>query len=118
MLRITHSQKNDKQCFTLCGQLTGPWIAELRACFEYHQQVPQKVHTVVDLSDVTFIDESGEKLLLEMRRAGVEFLARDVATKHLLKNLGTRGERPLRRCIAPRVNGGEKSRMIKSGGNE
>jgi hypothetical protein len=54
---------------------------------------------VVDLSDVTFIDEDGERLLAEMRRAGVEFVATGVETKHLLQNLKGRGERPLRRLI-------------------
>jgi hypothetical protein len=52
---------------------------------------------VVDLSDVTFIDENGERLLAEMRSAGVKFVATGVATKHLLDNLKGRGERPLRR---------------------
>jgi hypothetical protein len=60
---------------------------------------------VVDLSDVTFIDESGEQLLSEMRRAGAKFLAAGVDTRHLLKNLEAKGERPLRRFIAPAGNG-------------
>jgi anti-anti-sigma regulatory factor len=118
VLRITHSEKNGKQWLTLCGQLKGPWVVELRACFEHHRHAAESFHTVVDLSDVTFIDESGEKLLWEMRRAGTEFVARGVATKHLLKNLGTRGERPLRRCIAPLVHACEKFRAIKNGGSE
>ena len=42
---------------------------------------------VVDLRDVTFIDESGEKLLLELEVAGVEFVAAGVETKHLIENL-------------------------------
>jgi hypothetical protein len=53
----------------------------------------------VDLSDVTFIDEEGEKLLFEMRTAGVEFVATGVETKHLLENLKGRGEKPLRRLV-------------------
>jgi hypothetical protein len=54
---------------------------------------------VVDLNDVTFIDENGERLLSEMGSAGAEFVATGVATKHLLRNLKVRGERPLRRLI-------------------
>jgi anti-anti-sigma regulatory factor len=45
---------------------------------------------VVDLSDVTFIDESGEGLLSEMREAGVKFAACGVAIKHLVENLSDR----------------------------
>jgi hypothetical protein len=54
---------------------------------------------MVDLSDVTFIDENGESLLSEMRSAGVQFVATGVETKHLLQNLKGRGERALRRSI-------------------
>lgn len=53
----------------------------------------------MDLSDVTFIDESGERLLADMRTAGAEFLAAGVETRHLLDNLKTSGEKPLRRII-------------------
>jgi hypothetical protein len=44
----------------------------------------------VDLSDVTFIDQSGEKLLSEMSSDGAELIAVGVETKHLLENLHVR----------------------------
>jgi anti-anti-sigma regulatory factor len=104
MLRITHAQTQTEQRWTLCGQLTGPWVAELRACWEHCRQVAGGVHTVVNLSDVTFIDESGEKLLWEMRSRGVKFVAAGIDTKHLLKHLKAKGERQLRRFIAPQTD--------------
>jgi hypothetical protein len=42
--------------------------------------------TIVDLSDVTCIDDSGEKLLSEMRRNGTEFVGAGVYTTYLLEN--------------------------------
>lgn len=102
MLRITYAQTETEQRWTLCGQLTGPWVAELRECWERGRQDANRSRTIVDLSDVTFIDESGEKLLSEMRTGGTEFVARGVDTKHLLENLRAKGERPLRRFIGPR----------------
>ena len=114
MLRITHAKTETELRWTLCGQLTGPWVAELRACWAHNRQVAGKPHAVVDLSDVTFIDESGEKLLWEMRSEGAEFVASGVDTKHLLKNLRAKGERPLRRCIAPLTNHCEISGNSKS----
>ena len=39
---------------------------------------------VVDLSNVTAIDDRGEKMLKTMKRAGAEFLATDVYTKHVI----------------------------------
>ena len=94
MLRIYYSQQ-----WTLCGQLAGPWVQELRSCWEHRRLAVAGSSALVDLSDVTFIDEDGEKLLSEMRGAGVEFVATGVETKHLLQNLKSRGERPLRRLI-------------------
>lgn len=103
MLRITHAHSAAEQRWTLCGHLTGPWVEELRACWE-RREVTDEAHAVVDLSDVTFIDEAGEQLLWHMRSGGAEFVARGVDTKHLLKHLMARGERTLRRFIGPRAN--------------
>jgi anti-anti-sigma regulatory factor len=75
MLRITHKETETEQRWTLCGQLTGPWVVELRACWEHGRQAGVDTRAVVDLSDVTFIDESGEQLLSEMRSGGAEFVA-------------------------------------------
>lgn len=94
MLRICYSQQ-----WTLCGQLAGPWVQEFRSCWEHVRSLAAGSNSVVDLSDVTFIDEEGEKLLSEMRTAGVEFVATGVETKHLLDNLKGRGEKSLRRLV-------------------
>ena len=99
MLRITHARTETEQRWTLCGQLTGPWVAELRASWERCRRAKGCPRAVVDLSDVTFIDEGGERLLSEMRSGGAEFVAAGVATTDLLENLSNQGERSLRRCI-------------------
>jgi hypothetical protein len=104
MLRITYAQTETEQRWTLCGQLAGLWVVELRACWEHGRHIANGAHPVVDLSDVTFIDEMGERLLSEMRTSGAKFVAAGVETKHLLENLIVEGDRPLRRVIAPRVN--------------
>jgi hypothetical protein len=118
MLRITHAQTETEQRWTLCGQLTRPWVAELRMSWEHSCQIGVNARKVLDLSDVTFIDESGEKLLSEMTSRGVEFVAVGVETKHLLKNLNAKGERPLRRSIAPLDNRCAKPGVTKNGVSE
>ena len=91
MLRITHAQTETERRWTLCGQLTGPWVAEMRACWEHSRQGPENMagnaRTIIDLTDVTSIDAGGEKLLSEMRNAGAEFVASGVYTNYLLENL-------------------------------
>ena len=118
MLRITHARTETEQRWTLCGQLTRPWVAELRASWEHDRQVGVNARTVVDLRDVTFIDESGEKLLCEMGTHGVVFIAAGVETKHLLKNLKGKGERPLRRFIGSPANHHEICGITKSEGSK
>src|SRR5215472_4645543 len=113
MLRIVHGQTKTEHRWTLCGQLTGPWVAELRACWDHRRRAAGDSHAVVDLSDVTFIDEKGEELLSEMRREGAEFIAAGVETKHLLKNLKAKGGRPLGRFLGPCAGDSAKSRLTE-----
>lgn len=84
----------------LCGTLTGPWVAVLRRSWEQMRKEFPEGRCVIDLSDVTFIDEGGETLLEEISKEGADFVAKGVETKHLLDNLRTKGERPLRRFLA------------------
>jgi hypothetical protein len=86
MLRICYSQNDSGQQWTLCGQLAGPWVQELRSCWQNSRRAAGS-GAVADLTDVTFIDENGERLLSEMRSAGVQLVATGVETKHLIENL-------------------------------
>lgn len=91
MLRICYAQTGTGQHWTLCGQLAGPWVHELRSCWQHNRRTAAQSRAVVDLRDVTFIDENGERLLSEMETAGVEFVAAGVETKHLIENLKGQG---------------------------
>jgi len=117
MLRVSYTDTTGGQRWNLCGHLAGPWVGELRACWQDARRRAPRARAVVDLTDVTFIDEAGEILLSEMQSAGTEFLAGGVENKDLLANLKDHGKRPLRRltkhmaepcgtCRAP--EGGEK----------
>ncbi len=79
-------------------------MQELRSCWQQALRSAAPSGAVVDLTDVTFIDEFGEALLGEMRGGGVEFVAAGVETRYLLENLRNLGERPLRRLVG-RLNG-------------
>lgn len=100
MLRITNNVTGVECKWSLCGQLTGPWVAELRSNWQQASRKYGDRRRVVDLSDVTFIDEDGEGLLREMKKEGAVFVATGVETVHVLENLKTRGKRTLRRFLA------------------
>jgi hypothetical protein len=99
MLRISYSNSDALHKWTLCGQLAGPWVGELRDCWTRALSLAPKMGQVMDLSDVTFVDEGGERLLRELKSAGVEFVAAGVATKDLVENLAAKDERTLRKVL-------------------
>jgi hypothetical protein len=94
MLKITNSTTVNEDRWTLCGQLAGLWVAEFRSNWAQVRDRSRGRRHVIDLSDVTLIDERGEGLLRELKDEGAEFVAKGVYTKHLLENLKNTEERP------------------------
>ena len=87
MLRITVDNKPTEQTWLLQGRLTSPWTAELRCSWRKERAECQGRKRIVDLSEVTFIDESGEKMLAKMMNEGAEFVVRGLYAKHILEKL-------------------------------
>ena len=87
MLQITITDLPDEQRWSLQGQLVGPWAAELKSRWREALQVGGTRRCIVELIEVTSIDRNGEAVLAEIMSQGVEFIASDVYTKHLLQNL-------------------------------
>jgi hypothetical protein len=87
MFRACYSDTTDAQRWSLHGRLAGPWVDELRSCWRQARERAPLARVIVDLKEVTFIDQAGEKLLAEMRGAGAELLARGVEHQHLVAML-------------------------------
>jgi len=99
MLRISGTGDGQTQRWTLCGQLAGPWIAELKEEWRSRRRQFPDLHALLDLSDVTFIDEGGEALLREMHDQGVQFVAKGVETRYILDHLAAHERPQLRRFL-------------------
>jgi len=99
MLRFSFYRSGAGQHWVLCGQLSGPWVDELRSVWRRLCQHHAPTPAVVDLKEVTFIDEAGEQLLVEMQRGGAEFVATGVEHKDLVANLNCGGARAVRRSM-------------------
>ena len=87
MLKITMTDLPDEQRWSLQGRLIGEWAAELKSSWHSARRAGDKRRCIVDLIEVTSIDRNGEAVLAEIMSQGVEFIASDVYTKHLLRNL-------------------------------
>ena len=99
MLRITITDTPTEQKWVLQGLLAIPWASELWANWTKARNAREGRQCVVDLQDVTFIDQSGESVLLAMMTEQVRFVASGVCTKQLLEDLQGRITHPLRKCM-------------------
>ena len=84
MFRACYSDTAGTQLWSLHGRLTGPWVDELRSCWRQARERAPLARAIVDLKEVTFIDQAGEKLLAEMRGAGAKLIATGVEQQHLV----------------------------------
>ena len=87
MLRITMDETPSEQRWTLEGRLVQPWISELKSCWTRTETARRERKCVVDLTGVTFIDQSGEKMLSELSKEGAELIATGVYTRHVVRNI-------------------------------
>lgn len=97
MLKITVTDSPLEQRWILYGRLTGPWASELESNWSKTRGARQGRRCIVDLENVTFIDQDGERVLLAMMREEVLFVARGVCTKQLLADLKSENKCRLRK---------------------
>ena len=71
MLKITLHDSAKELRFRLEGKLSGLWVKELRQCWQTARSTTQQRETVLDLSELDFVDSEGQELLAEMDREGV-----------------------------------------------
>ncbi len=103
VLKITITDLPDEQRWSLQGQLVGQWADELKSSWREAHQGEDTRRCIVELIEVTSIDRDGEAVLAEIMSQGAEFIASDVYTKHLLRNL--RAEIKRRRLKGKQVDG-------------
>lgn len=90
MLRIQTEQHGDIFTISLHGRMAGEWVALLdRYWRSIVESVPAAKITAV-LSDVSFIDNEGEKLLERMSQHGVEFMAAGCMNRHVIETIRKR----------------------------
>ena len=78
MLRITIHDRAPMTSFVLEGKLVGPWVKELKQCWQDAVADDPSIPVLVDLAAVTFVDRDGRALLKEMRDQGVRLSSHGV----------------------------------------
>jgi len=87
MLKITVVETATGQRIVLHGKLIGPWIAELRRVWEDLRPQLGSRSAVVDLNEVTLIDDSADGLLATMLEQGAELIANGMVNRWMIQAL-------------------------------
>ncbi len=95
MLKINFSQTPAEEKWILHGRLSGPWVDELSTCWKVNHRTDAGRACIVDLNEVSFIDQSGEQLLRRLAEDGVLFTGSGTYIKHVIENLSTPRERSI-----------------------
>src|SRR5215831_3243837 len=91
MLKITRHKEAGRMRLELVGTIAGAWVGVLERCWrEVVASHPPSV--LVDLAEVTFVDQAGKALLKGMWKQGAELSAGDSLTRFFLEEI-TRGNR-------------------------
>src|SRR5580692_1603337 len=69
------------------GRLVGPWVSELRTTWKRTHRSRDKQICIIDLNNVTFIDQGGERLLRAMSKKGAQLIAEGVYIKHVIEQV-------------------------------
>ena len=93
MLRITVVESPGEEKWILQGQLAGEFASELSVNWRLSLNRCSDRLRIVNLSEVTSIDRSGEEVLLGMIHQGARCIATGIYTRHLLEELQARTKR-------------------------
>lgn len=87
MLRII--EVSDECCvtFRLAGRLAGEWAQVLERCWREFASTRASASVRVDLTEVTFVDHAGKRLLVAMAKQGSELIAADVLMQALVDEI-------------------------------
>ena len=84
MLRITVHDAAGQLRLELEGRLAGAWVCELEHCWHSTQASHPHRQLLVDLTNVTYIDQAGRYLLQLMHRDGMRFVAPSLLWQDIL----------------------------------
>jgi len=87
MLRITIHNEAAMTRFVIEGKLAGPWVEELKKCWQAIARAGPCPAILVDLSAMTLIDPEGKALLAEMYRQGVRLSAVGLMTQAIIEEI-------------------------------
>jgi outer membrane protein TolC len=87
MLKITLHDRPESLRFQLEGRLIGAWVRELEQCWTTAVSVRGGRKAIFDLTDVTFIDDSGKELLGKLSQQDIQFVTAGPMTTSIVERI-------------------------------
>ena len=87
MLRITRRDIAGDVGLFVEGRLAGACVGELEKCWRGAIAGESPIPTVVDLTDVSFIDAHGKQLLAQMHEHGIKLIANGLLSKLFVEEI-------------------------------
>lgn len=87
MLMITEQRNADALVFKLAGALAGDWATEFQRCWRNASSLSMTPRIIIDLTEVTFVDDFGRELLGLVMSQGAELVARDVLMTSIVEEI-------------------------------
>ena len=87
MLRIAVADGIAERRWVIQGRLVEPWVSELEKAWETSCRLRDERKCVVDLADLTAVDERGEKVLKAMKESGAVFEGCGLYTSQLVEDI-------------------------------
>jgi anti-anti-sigma regulatory factor len=87
MLMINEQHGEDRIAYRLAGALAGDWAIEFGRCWRNAAGSTNASRVIVDLTEVTFVDEIGKELLGMMMKEGAELIAHDILMRSIVEEI-------------------------------
>jgi hypothetical protein len=92
MLRISTIDTPSRRRLVVEGKLISPWTAEFRTECDKAKTNLEGRELVIDLKNMTVINQEGEDLVIELMNQGVRFRCCGLFAKLLLRKLSERAQ--------------------------
>jgi outer membrane protein len=96
MMKATLVQQGEQTTIKVEGRLAGPWVGELEQSWNEASAGHGPGAVLVELADVSFVDEAGRLLLMKISRAGTRLAAAGCLARAIVEEVegkpGTKGK--------------------------
>jgi ABC-type transporter Mla MlaB component len=110
MLKISVIDSRTQRRVVIEGTLIEPWIEALRCSWQAAKADLQGRKLVLDLNNVTRIDQQGESALLELVKEGTSISSSGVLIKYLLQQLTRKSKQCARVATIPACPGADRGK--------